>query len=156
MKCLTVCQPYASLIFYGGKFVENRRWYTPYRGLLAIHAGKSRRYFDDPEDWRGEWIELRENLCFLPEQCPFGCVLGTAKLVACLSLDWWKEAGPCCPPEAAAYDRLIKAAMASAYAEGPYCWILADPRPFEATVPARGGMGLWDWEPAGESRGLFQ
>lgn len=40
MKALTISQPYASLIARGEKFVENRRWPTPYRGPLAIHAGK--------------------------------------------------------------------------------------------------------------------
>ena len=43
MKALTVSQPYASMIG-PEKWVENRRWYTPYRGRLAIHAGKGTQY----------------------------------------------------------------------------------------------------------------
>lgn len=46
MKCLTVCQPYASLIVgWEGidqadvKRVENRKWRPAYRGPLLIHAG---------------------------------------------------------------------------------------------------------------------
>jgi hypothetical protein len=41
-KVLTVCQPYAEMIACGHKPVENRVWWTFYRGPLLIHAGKSR------------------------------------------------------------------------------------------------------------------
>ena len=40
MKCLTLREPWAALIFHG-KDVESRSWPTPYRGPLAIHAGLS-------------------------------------------------------------------------------------------------------------------
>jgi hypothetical protein len=48
MKCLTICQPHAWGIVHGTKRIENRRWYTGYRGPLLIHAGKSK-------DWLGLW-----------------------------------------------------------------------------------------------------
>jgi hypothetical protein len=38
-RVLTVRQPYASLIIYGGKDVENRSQPTRFRGRLYIHAG---------------------------------------------------------------------------------------------------------------------
>ena len=37
MKVLSVKQPWASLIFHG-KDIENRTWYTKYRGEVLIHA----------------------------------------------------------------------------------------------------------------------
>ena len=39
MKALTVRQPWAWAIIYGGKDIENRTWTTTFRGSLAIHAG---------------------------------------------------------------------------------------------------------------------
>ncbi len=39
IKALTVRQPWAHMIAYGGKTIENRVWETRHRGLLAIHAG---------------------------------------------------------------------------------------------------------------------
>ena len=42
MKMLTLHQPWASLIAVGVKTIETRSWSTPYRGPLAIHAGKAR------------------------------------------------------------------------------------------------------------------
>lgn len=50
MRCLSIRQPWASLIIAGHKKIENRTWATPYRGPLLIHA--SQRV--DPEaDTRG-------------------------------------------------------------------------------------------------------
>jgi hypothetical protein len=42
MRAITVRQPWAGMIFgfrSGRKTVENRKWTTPYRGPLLIHAG---------------------------------------------------------------------------------------------------------------------
>ena len=40
MKCITVQQPWASLIASGKKKTEFRTWRLNYRGPLAIHAGQ--------------------------------------------------------------------------------------------------------------------
>ena len=41
MKCLTIKQPWASLIIDGYKKYEFRSWKTNYRGKIFIHAGKN-------------------------------------------------------------------------------------------------------------------
>jgi hypothetical protein len=40
MKALSIRQPWAWAILHAGKDVENRDWYTPFRGKFAIHAAK--------------------------------------------------------------------------------------------------------------------
>src|SRR5437667_11345240 len=40
MKALSIQQPWAYLIGQGLKDIENRDWYTSYRGFVLIHAGK--------------------------------------------------------------------------------------------------------------------
>ncbi len=42
VQAITVKQPWAEWIIAGRKDVENRRWATAHRGLLAIHAGRNR------------------------------------------------------------------------------------------------------------------
>jgi hypothetical protein len=42
MKAISIRQPYAWAIIFGGKDVENRTWNTKYRGELAIHASSTR------------------------------------------------------------------------------------------------------------------
>ena len=38
---LTIRQPWAWAIIYGGKDVENRSWLTKHRGPLLVHAGSA-------------------------------------------------------------------------------------------------------------------
>ena len=38
MKCLSVCQPFATLIVQGKKTIELRRWNTDFRGQFLVHA----------------------------------------------------------------------------------------------------------------------
>ncbi len=74
MKALSVRQPWASLIIRGIKRVENRRWRTPYRGRLLIHAAASRASLAGCEP--------------LPdEELVFAAILGTVELVDCVRLE---------------------------------------------------------------------
>lgn len=41
MKVLSIKQPWAWLIVYGGKDIENRTWQTKYRGKFLVHASAS-------------------------------------------------------------------------------------------------------------------
>jgi len=55
MKALSIIQPWAWLITRGYKDIENRGWYTPYRGRFLVHASKAypkRHYRDDLEYFR--------------------------------------------------------------------------------------------------------
>lgn len=96
MKALTICQPYAELIARGDKPIENRTWPTSYRGLLFIHAGKSRAWMEPEDD----------------EQYPgmaFGALVATVRLVDCVRVE-----------------RLPETLIDNPHANGPWCWILAD------------------------------
>lgn len=47
-KCLSVRQPWASMILSGEKTIEVRTWSTKYRGPLVICASKSPKISDAP------------------------------------------------------------------------------------------------------------
>lgn len=40
LRAITVWEPYATYIACGVKMTETRDWSTPYRGPIAIHAGR--------------------------------------------------------------------------------------------------------------------
>ena len=44
MLAITLYQPWATWVADGQKRYETRSWSTPYRGQIAIHAGKSREF----------------------------------------------------------------------------------------------------------------
>jgi hypothetical protein len=123
MKALTICQPYATMIARGEKRVENRSWQTNYRGLLYIHAGKSRSWLQegDEEDYPG---------------MPFGAVVAVARLVACVNYDYpdsWMKQYPWLRDDE--------------HAGGPWCWILDGVTPI-GPWPWRGAQGLFDIDEA--------
>ena len=115
MKALSICQPWAWAIVHGLKRVENRTWRTHHRGVLVIHASKSRRFVD------GDYAEL---LPGLPpwEELDYGALIGVVEVVGCVPLA--EVAG-------------------DPFAEGPWCWLLAGARPIRAILH-RGQCGLFD------------
>lgn len=46
MKALTICNPYPRFILDGTKDAEYRSWPTRHRAILAIHAGKSKKWME--------------------------------------------------------------------------------------------------------------
>lgn len=119
MKALTVRQPWASLIVAGLKRVENRTWRTNYRGSLVIHAA-ARVDPDAPAVLESAGIDPQAW-----QDAPRGVLLGMVDLIDVIDL---AAAG------ALAHDPLVY---------GPYCWILANPRPLSRPIPARGHRTLW-------------
>ncbi len=141
MKTLTVIQPFAHLIATGVKRVENRTWPTGYRGLLAIHAGKARRYgADRVDDLAREWFDLD------PAHLAFGAVVAVAELVDCVRLVGDAIEGP--TPEWS--QRKYPWLDAHEHREGPVCWVLANVRRLAVPVVVTGAQGLWDWTPTAE------
>jgi hypothetical protein len=133
MNALTVCQPYAELIARLEKPIENRGWYTPYRGSLAIHAGRSKSWMDDAgvygiDDYR---------------VLAFGAIVAVSQLVACLDI------GKPWPDRFAPLQR-------HEHANGRWCWILEDVRRLTVPIPCAGARLLWSVPPAIEARILAE
>lgn len=130
-KCLTISQPWASLIAEQKKFIENRSWPTRYRGTLMIHAGKGSQYLDKDE----------------LADYPTGCVIACCRLVACVKLEQILQIanGPASGRESLIpmSKRTWVDAANHIHAEGPWCWILEDVWPCKP-VPIRGAQGLWE------------
>lgn len=53
MKALSLRQPWAHIVLHYGKNLENRRWYTSFRGTFLLHAAKAmtRAEYEDAEDF---------------------------------------------------------------------------------------------------------
>ena len=115
MKALSIWQPWAHFILHDAKRVENRTWYTGYRGPLLLHASK--RIDEDEMEWLlYEHPELAD--------MPRGAIVGRCTLYGCVRRD-------AVPPEQ------------REWANGPWCWLLAEVEAF-TPVPYRGRQGLFD------------
>lgn len=73
MKALSLRQPWADLVVYGVKDVENRDWSTRHRGLLVIHAART---MDDEAMARVGHLLTRTP--------PTGALIGTVEVLDCV------------------------------------------------------------------------
>lgn len=127
LEALSVRQPWAYGIIYLGKSLENRTQaslrHMNFAGVdrIAIHAAKGML--------RGEYEGAVAFMRSIGIECPpaielaRGGIIGTARVVG-----------------------IVKESR-SLWFFGPRAIVLADPQPCEF-IPARGQLGLFDWEPA--------
>jgi hypothetical protein len=113
-KAITIKQPWAWLIIHGDKDIENRKWYTDHVGKVFIHASQS---FDQDGF---EYVQRKGLWQFNnSERFYKGGIVGIVELSGCTKFD---------PSE---------------WFEGPYGFLLANPKPVKFT-PCRGQLGIWD------------
>jgi hypothetical protein len=127
MRALSVRQPWCWAIIHGEKRIENRTWPTKYTGPLVIHASANtkdylaltldswRRQIPDLPEFRDDYIQTH-----------FGCLYGLVDVIGCFPLY-----------------KLPPSLRGNRYAEGPYCWVLDNPRPIEH-VPYKGRTLMFD------------
>lgn len=149
MKALTLTQPWATLVAKGRKKIETRSWNTNYRGLLAIHAAKGFPSWAQQEcytnfflpalfdDYDGRWQSL-----------PTGAIVATCELIATQKIDemdlikgrrgWSKGSFIWYASE--------QEKAFGDYSIGRYMWFLENIKMLREPIPARGALGLWEWE----------
>jgi hypothetical protein len=89
MKALSVRLPWAHFIVRGFKPVENRQWWTHYRGPLLIHAAKgmTRFEYEDCMELAAAIAKSTSTTIPLPsfEELERGGVVGQTRLVDCVT-----------------------------------------------------------------------
>lgn len=80
MKAISIKQPWAYAILHCGKDIENREWYTKYRGEFLIHASKK----FDMEGYNFIKNELNVNLPSEWKEFPRGCIVGKVFIIDCV------------------------------------------------------------------------
>lgn len=152
MKTITLTQPYASLVAIGAKKIETRSWSTSFRGPLAIHAAKGL----GPVGGKVGFTELCVSSPFWEaltgagycgpwgRQPPRGAIVAVCELAECIPIeegllsfqspgvDWWIIT----EQERAFGD----------YTPGRYAWLLSNVRALPEPIPAKGALGLWNYE----------
>lgn len=113
---LSIKQPWADLILFRGKDIENRSWRLPgwmKDQRILIHAGK-KPDLDAP---------LRYCAALAPNpELRTGAILGEVTIVDCVT------------------------ESESEWFLGPYGFVLADPKPWEKPLPCRGQLGFFKVE----------
>jgi hypothetical protein len=133
VKALTIIQPFAELIVSRAKRIENRHWFTLYRGPLAIHAGKATKY-------GGESVfDIAREYGVNAKSLHFGAIIGVVDMVDCVEVSCQDQL-------------LIPQAAREKYpwmqdhehTEGPMCFVLENPRRLRDPISYRGQQGLFN------------
>nr|XP_046204908.1 activating signal cointegrator 1 isoform X2 [Oncorhynchus gorbuscha]XP_046204909.1 activating signal cointegrator 1 isoform X2 [Oncorhynchus gorbuscha]XP_046204911.1 activating signal cointegrator 1 isoform X2 [Oncorhynchus gorbuscha]XP_046204912.1 activating signal cointegrator 1 isoform X2 [Oncorhynchus gorbuscha] len=92
--CLSMHQPWASLLVKGIKRVEGRSWYTSHRGLLWIAAAAKRPTPEEVTQVENMFLQIYKRDLKFPKDYPTGCLLGCVNITDCLSQEQYKEQFP--------------------------------------------------------------
>ncbi len=126
MKCISLWQPWASLVVLGKKRCETRSWRTSHCGPLAIHASKK---------WSKELARLSIGSPFgeilRGRILPRGAIVGVVNLESCHTIDRTNVPQS---PESEFGD----------YTFGRYRWDLSHAKQLAVPIPFRGRQGLFE------------
>ena len=96
--CISMHQPWASLMVHGFKRFEGRAWTTKYRGPLWVHATSQK---PDPDQidlleslYAEHYSQVGEDIPAFPTRYPTGVVIGRVDLVDVLSIEQYKDTVP--------------------------------------------------------------
>lgn len=150
-KVISILQPWASLVVTGNKKIETRSWNTPYRGKLLIHASLGKQYkkisSDDPL-YKHYYLLFAHHNVLPIEQLPFGAIIGSVDLVSTHTSQYCLMAF-----ENNKNNNILefgidveKEKAFGDYSPNRYGWLLANPVLFKNPIPAKGKLGIWNWE----------
>lgn len=128
LKALSIIQPWPELIIHGFKDIENRDWWTNYRGPVAVHAGKKLDESPAISLDRAYHPVSGRRVRYFPEGYSYqrGGIIGVVDIVDCV------EQSDC------------------EWFVGKYGFVLANPKPVEF-IPVKGALGFFDWRKNVES-----
>ncbi|XP_076984300.1 activating signal cointegrator 1 isoform X2 [Tamandua tetradactyla] len=125
--CLSMHQPWASLLVKGIKRVEGRTWYTPHRGRLWIAATAKTPSTQEVSELQATYRLLRGKDLEFPSDYPSGCLLGCVDLTDCLSQKQFKEQYPDISQES----------------DAPFVFICMNPQEMIVKFPIKGNPKIW-------------
>ena len=89
--CLSMHQPWASLLVMGIKTVEGRSWYTAHRGRLWIASTAKSPEKDEISYVEQQYKTMYDHFVEFPESYPSGALLGCVDIVDCVTQDEYQK-----------------------------------------------------------------
>uniref|UniRef100_A0A8C5PNG1 Activating signal cointegrator 1 n=1 Tax=Leptobrachium leishanense TaxID=445787 RepID=A0A8C5PNG1_9ANUR len=129
--CLSMHQPWASLLVAGVKRVEGRTWYSAHRGRLWIAAAAKKPAPQEISELEASYRVLLGKDVVFPKDYPTGCLLGCVKVEDCLELNQFKEQ----------YPSLGQESMS------PFVFICTNPQELLLKFPMKGQHKIWKMDP---------
>lgn len=155
MKCISLWQPWASLMVVGSKKIETRHWPTRHKGPLLIHAAK--KPFRSIEPFIAEPWLLRNGLATILDSAipqwwellPYGAIVGKVEMVDCkrvelIDRNQIHKARVARPEDANRLDLWFTEFYLGNYEPGRFGWLTDEPKRLSEPIAYRGRQGLFD------------
>jgi len=149
IKVLSLLQPWASLCVLGHKKIETRSWNTKYRGVLYIHAsmGKNFRKLHHNDPLYNFYHPLFAYNKIEPmEKLPFGAIIGKVDLVDTFPTELLVSEGKPIEKFIEGLDITPQEIAFGDYSPNRFGWILENPVVFDKPIPAKGKLGIWNYD----------
>ena len=163
ISCISIQQPYASAVFWDGKWCENRSWFTSHRGELWIHASK----IDEPSMAAAKKVGVDLEKLW-PDKLHTGAIIGRVQMLRCVPYEDLLAAAtpeackileinpgklPPITPENSINVEFLTEALSgihpitwSHFLMSKYAWIFGSPEYLDAPIPISGQRGVWKAE----------
>ncbi|XP_038557724.1 activating signal cointegrator 1 isoform X1 [Micropterus salmoides] len=128
--CLSMHQPWASLLVKGIKRVEGRTWYTSHRGRLWIAAAAKAPTPQEIAEVEAMYRHIYKKEPRFPKDYPTGCLLGCVNMTDCLSQEQFHQQFPDTCEESAS----------------PFVFICTNPQELLVKFPMKGKHKIWKLE----------
>ncbi|XP_029430277.1 activating signal cointegrator 1 isoform X4 [Rhinatrema bivittatum] len=141
--CLSMHQPWASLLIKGIKRVEGRTWYSSHRGRLWIAAAAKRPAPQEISQLEASYRMLLPKGTEFPKDYPTGCLLGCVNVTDCTSQEQFKDQYPDLCQESGS----------------PFVFICTHPQELIVKFPIKGKHKIWKLESKihqGAKKGLMK
>ncbi|XP_017269684.1 activating signal cointegrator 1 [Kryptolebias marmoratus] len=128
--CLSMHQPWASLLVKGIKRVEGRTWYTSHRGRLWIAAAAKKPTPQEIAEVEAMYRHIYKKEPKFPNDYPSGCLLGCVNVTDCLSQEQFREQFPDTCEESAS----------------PFVFVCTNAQELLVKFPMKGKHKIWKLE----------
>jgi activating signal cointegrator 1 len=142
-KAITLRPYWAWAVCHAGKRVENRTWFTHYRGPLLIHAGKGNKKTDAADRAALQALGIEPPP---PEKLVRGAIVAECWLVDCVAFEGGRmKAGGRRNAKMLGANGKSRASSfeSDLFAKGPWCWVLDSVRHL-GPFALRGRLGIYD------------
>ncbi|XP_013108761.2 activating signal cointegrator 1 [Stomoxys calcitrans] len=129
-QCLSMHQPWASLLVAGIKKHEGRVWYTEHRGRLWIASTAKEPRPEEIKEMEDFYkVYYNDPTIRFPEHYPTGCLLGCVKVDECLPQEEYQEVYP------------------NGESDSPYVFICSNPEQLPVVFPIKGQHKIYQIDP---------
>ncbi|XP_067639757.1 activating signal cointegrator 1 [Eurosta solidaginis] len=130
LHCLSMHQPWASLLVAGIKKHEGRVWYSEHRGRLWIASTVKEPHPEEIEELKNFYKNHYNdpNIKF-PEHYPTGCLLGCVRVDDCLAQEEYREVYP------------------NGESDSPYVFVCSNPEALPVVFPIKGHHKIYQIDP---------